>query len=66
MVAHDPTRRSISAAALAKALKRSKRTARRVWAEQRHTYEMRSLMRAAPWESEGISRSTWYRRRKKN
>lgn len=49
---------------LAQRLECSERTARRYWAEPREQYELRSLQRSAPWLVEGISRSTWYRRRK--
>jgi len=63
MAAHDPTRRTISATALAARLKTSVRTARRVWAESRCHFEARSLSRQRPWEAEGMSRRTWYRRR---
>ena len=65
MPAHDPTRRTISAAALAARLGTSVSTARRVWAEPRALYEARSLARQQPWKLEGISRSTWYARRAK-
>jgi len=41
MPAHDPTRRTLSAAALAAHLKRSARTARRVWTEPRAEFEAR-------------------------
>lgn len=30
----------------------------------RRTYEEQSLSRQQPWKTEGISRSTWYRRRR--
>ena len=63
MGAHEASRRNISAQALAKHLKTSVRTARRVWAEPRADYELRSTKRSAPWEREGISRASWYRRR---
>ena len=63
MGAHDPTRRSITADALATRLKTSVRTARRIWAEPRADYELRSAVRNEPWRDEGINRSTWYRRR---
>src|SRR5262249_33843760 len=33
-------------------------------ARPRTEYEESSLMRAKPWEAEGISRATWYRRRR--
>ena len=62
MAAHEPTRRPLSAAELALRLGTSVRTARRVWAEPRAEYVRRSLMRTAPWRSQGISRATWYRR----
>jgi len=62
MAAHDATKRSITAEALARHLRTSVRTARRVWAEPRADYELRSTARNAPWETEGISRATWYRR----
>jgi hypothetical protein len=60
----DPTRRTISAASLATSLNKSVRTARRVWAEPRHLYEARSRARQRPWEADGVSRATWYRRRR--
>jgi hypothetical protein len=63
MPAHDPSKRTLSLAALAARLQRSKRTARRVWAERRAEYEAAGLARKRPWEAEGISKSTWYRRR---
>ena len=50
------------AEALARYLKTSVRTARRIWAEPRADYELRAR-RSAPWQTEGISRATWYRRR---
>ena len=62
MAAHDASKRSITAEALARYLKTSIRTARRIWAEPRPDYELRSTARSAPWEREGISRATWYRR----
>ena len=63
MGAHDPTRRGITADALATRLKTSVRTARRIWAEPRAAYELRSDARNEPWRLEGISRATWFRRR---
>ena len=66
MAAHDPSKRSISAEALARYLNTSIRTARRVWAEARADYERRGTARSAPWETEGISRASWYRRRARN
>lgn len=45
-------------------LARSPRTIRRHIAEPRSEYEARSLTRAAPWSAEGVSRATWYRRRR--
>jgi hypothetical protein len=55
----------MSAKALAKLLGRSPRSARRIWAQSRAEYERGSLTRLRPWEAEGISRATWYRRRSK-
>lgn len=43
---------------------RSERTIRRYLAEDRADYLARSLERIAPWIAEGISRSTWFRRRR--
>jgi hypothetical protein len=63
MGAHEASKRSISAAALAQRLGASVRTARRVWAEPRAEFERGSAARTEPWRLEGISRSTWYRRR---
>ena len=63
MAAHDATKRSITAEALARHLKTSVRTARRIWAEPRADYELRSAARNEPWRLEGISRATWFRRR---
>jgi hypothetical protein len=59
----EPTRRTISAASLAACLNKSARTARRVWAEPRNLYEARSRTRQKPWEADGVSRATWYRRK---
>lgn len=42
----------------------SPRTIRRHIAEDRSEYLARSLERSSPWIAEGISRATWYRRRK--
>jgi len=63
MSAHEPTRRPLSASALAARLGTSTRTARRVWAQPRAQYEAQSLARQRPWEAQGISRATWYRRK---
>ncbi len=43
----------------------SPRSARRYWAEQRHQYEAVSTTKSAPWKQDGISRTSWYRRRKR-
>src|SRR5262249_14051066 len=59
----DPTRRAISAAFLAACLKKSARTARRLWAEPRNLYEARSRARQKPWQAEGVFRATWSRRK---
>jgi hypothetical protein len=64
MPAHEPSRRPITAAALAARLNSSVRTAQRAWAEPRAQYEARSLSRQKPWEVEGVPRSTWWRRRR--
>jgi uncharacterized protein (DUF2384 family) len=37
---------------------------RRAGAVERVEYEAGSLSKAKPWEAEGISRRTWYRRQK--
>jgi hypothetical protein len=69
MAARDPSRRmfrgiAMSAADLAKRLGISPRRVRAYWAECRVGYEARSLSRQRPWELEGVSRRTWYRRRR--
>ena len=65
MTAARPRRRKrLSAAELAARLGCSERTARRYQAEPRQEFEQRSLERQQPWQAEGISRSTWFRRRK--
>lgn len=38
-------------------------TVRRLVSLPRAEYESQSLSRRRPWEAEGISRATWYRRR---
>lgn len=43
----------------------SQRTARRVLSEQRTSYLARSVEAQKPWLAEGISRRTWYRKKKK-
>ena len=63
MAAHETSKRTVSIAQLAKLLGRSKRTARRVWAQARADYEAAALAKKKPWEAQGISRATWYRRR---
>lgn len=60
------TGRIIKAAEVAARLGRSVRTAQRMWAEPREQYEARGLSRRKPWEAEGISRATWYRRRQED
>jgi len=62
-MARERSRRPISLAALAERLGVSLRQARRLWAEPRAEYEGRSLARLKPWQAEGISRATFYRRR---
>ena len=66
MAAHDRTRRTIAIKALSQHLQRSERTVRRYWAEARDDYQAQSTTRQRPWESEGVSRATWYRRRAKS
>lgn len=41
------------------------RSARRYWAASRREYESESLVKRTPWADAGISRTTWYRRRKR-
>jgi hypothetical protein len=41
------------------------RSARRYWAAPRQVYESTSLAKRKPWADAGISRTTWYRRRKR-
>jgi len=43
---------------------RTPRTIRRYVAEARADYEGRSISRARPWAALGVSRATWYRKRK--
>ncbi len=57
-------RRPLPMAAFCAHTGRSARTIRRHIAEPRAEYEARSISRATPWIAEGISRSTWYRRRR--
>ena len=58
-------RRAIAAAELGQKLGISPRSARRYWAEPRRNYEVESRENYAPWNDEGISRATWYRRRQR-
>lgn len=53
-----------TAAELAKRLGISVRTVRRHVAQPRAEYEANSAERTRPWETEGVSRATWYRRRR--
>jgi hypothetical protein len=53
-----------TAAALAKRVGTCPRTIRNHVAEPRRDYEARSIARLKPWLAQGISRATWYRRRK--
>jgi hypothetical protein len=66
MTARTPMRRpgNRTAAELGATVGRSARTVRRHIAQPRAEYEAQSLARSKPWEAEGISRMTWYRRRK--
>jgi hypothetical protein len=65
MPARESSRRNMPSAELAKVLGISPRRARSYWAEPRADYESQSLCRQRPWEAEGISRSTWYWRRRR-
>lgn len=66
MTAHDPRKRKrMTARQLAAALGCSERTARRYRAERRSDYELSSREKAKPWIHEGLSRATWFRRRRK-
>jgi len=53
-----------TAAALAERIGKCPRTIRNHVAEPRQAYETRSIARLEPWLAQGISRATWYRRRK--
>jgi hypothetical protein len=53
-----------TAAALAERMGTCPRTIRNHVAEPRRDYEARSIARLKPWFELGISRATWYRRRK--
>jgi hypothetical protein len=65
MVARDPSKRSVPLRDVAAKLNRSPRTVRRLWAEERAAYEANATSTNKPWKIEGISRSTWYRRRQR-
>jgi hypothetical protein len=65
MTAREPSRRTVSLAELARRLGLSLRQARRLWAEPREDYLNRSLSKVRPWIDQGVSRATWYRRRRK-
>jgi len=64
MSARNPIKRSKTARELSELTGKSQRTIRRYFAQPRADYEEQSLSRAKPWEAEGVSRATWYRRRK--
>jgi len=64
MAAHERSRRTMAIKALAKLMQRSERTVRRYWAEARADYQSKGAARQRPWEAAGISRATWYRRRR--
>jgi hypothetical protein len=66
MSALKPSRRpgNKTAAELAKEYGVSARTVVRIRAQPRDEYEAQSVSRRKPWEAEGISRATWYRRQK--
>lgn len=65
MAARIARQRPVSARKLAKALGVTPRSARRYQAEPRHDYETNSKAKLMPWALEGISRATWFRRRKR-
>jgi predicted ArsR family transcriptional regulator len=58
-------RRPGSARELAARLGISPRAVRRYIAEPRALYEASAATKGAPWQLEGISRATWYRRQKR-
>lgn len=64
MTAERTTRRTHTAAELAKKLGCNPRTVRRYMALPREQYLASSLTRAKPWEAMGMSRATWYRKGK--
>lgn len=64
VLAEIPHLEELSGAEVAQILGCSRRNARRYHATPRHQYEANSLSRKQPWEAMGISRSTWYRRKK--
>ena len=57
-------RRPFSMATACEKTGKSSRQIRRLAAEPREEYEARGVSRNEPWEKQGISRATWYRRRK--
>ena len=63
---NDPSRRrrDDTAETIARRVGKSPRTVRRHVAEPRAEYEAGSIQCVKPWLVHGISRSTWYRRRK--
>jgi len=67
MSALKPTKRpgNKTAAEWAKEYGVSVRTVMRLRAQPRAEYEAQSISRLKPWEAEGVSRATWYRRQKK-
>ena len=66
MTARNPIKRSKTARELSELTGKSERTIRHYFAQPRADYEAQSLARTKPWESEGVSRATWYRRQKKH
>ena len=59
-----PMRKNTTAAELAKKLKVNIKTVYKYTAVPRKQYESSSISHARPWETLGISRATWYRRKK--
>jgi len=64
LLADIPHLEELSSAEVAQILGCSERNARRYNAVPRADYEANSLSRTRPWEDLGISRRTWYQRRK--
>ena len=66
LLAEAPDLQNLSVPQVALILGRSTRTARRYVGTPRAEYEGNSISRAIPWQDLGISRATYYRRKKSN